>query len=123
MQKYTITRVGSEKEINTKFGPKKKTGVMFKETGDIWHDIWKAANQLSVGQVLEGTRDSREYNGKIYWDFKLPKKDEVAVIKTDALEKRVKVLEDEVFKGKAVPSTESSDPDGLDDINPDDIPF
>jgi len=122
MQKYTITRVGSEKEVNTKFGVKQKTGVMFKETGDIWHDIWKAKNQLKEGQVLEGTRESREYNGKIYWDFKLPKKDEVASIKTDALEKRVKILEDKVF-GADVPSEDRMPDYPEDDIPPEDIPF
>jgi len=119
MQKYTITRIGTSKDVNTKFGPKQKTGVLFKETGDVWHDIWKAANQLSVGQVLEGTRESREYNGKIYWDFKLPKKDEVLTAKTGDLEKRVERLETKVF-GKV----EDAMPDyPEDDIPPEDIPF
>lgn len=75
MEKLTISRVGQTKDIQTKFGLKPKTGVQFKEYGDIWHDIWTSG--LKEGQVLEGTRASRDYQGKTYWDFKLPKKDEV----------------------------------------------
>ena len=116
MQKYTITRIGTEKEVNTKFGLKHKTGVLFKETGDVWHDLWKKKSELTVGQVVEGTRDSREYEGKIYWDFKFPKKDEVLTAKTGDLEKRVTLLENKVFGDKAPDYPE-------DDINPEDIPF
>lgn len=74
MEKLTISRVGQEKEVQTQYGLKKKVGVQFKEYGDIWHDVWKTG--LKVGEVLEGTRDSRDYNGKTYWNFKLPKKEE-----------------------------------------------
>lgn len=74
MEKLTISRVGQVKDIQTKFGMKKKTGVQFKEYGEVWHDIW--SGDLKVGQVVEGTRDSREYQGKTYWDFKFPKKDD-----------------------------------------------
>lgn len=75
MEKVTISRVGQEKEIQTKFGAKKKTGVQFKEYGEVWHDIWMGG--LKEGQELEGTRESREYQGKTYWDFKLPKKEDI----------------------------------------------
>lgn len=72
MEKVTISRVGSEKEVQTKFGLKKKQGVQFNEYGDIWHDVW--ASGLKVGQELQGTRASREWEGKTYWNFNLPKK-------------------------------------------------
>ena len=75
MEKVTITRVGQEKEVTTKFGPKKKQGAQFVEYPDVWHDIWGGG--LKEGQTLEGTRVSREYQGKVYWNFNLPKKDEV----------------------------------------------
>ncbi len=74
---YTIERVGETKQIQTKFGLKDKTGVIFKEFPNVWHDIW--AKDLKVGQEVEGERTSREYNGKIYWTFNFPKKSEVAV--------------------------------------------
>jgi|ERR1035437_1505086 hypothetical protein len=77
MQKYKISRIGQEKDISTKFGMKKKTGVLFEETGDVWHDIWKGKDLMKIGDELEGTRESKEYEGKVYWTLKLPKKDDV----------------------------------------------
>lgn len=74
MEKVTIKRVGEEKEVQTKFGLKKKQGVQFVEYGDIWHDVW--ASGLKVGETLEGTRKSREWQGKTYWNFDLPKKED-----------------------------------------------
>ena len=87
MDKLTISRLGQEKIIETKFGPKKKTGVQFKEYGDIWHDIW--AGDLKEGQVVEGTRASREYQGKIYWNFNFPKKDAVSNQTLESILKQV----------------------------------
>lgn len=72
MEKLTIVRLGQTKDVNTKFGMKKKTGVQFKEYPDVWHDIW--SGDLKEGQVVEGTRESREYQGKTYWSFNFPKK-------------------------------------------------
>lgn len=77
MEKLTITKVGTEKQVTTKFGPKTKMGVQFKEYGELWHDVWTGG--LKVGDILEGTRASREWEGKTYWDFKLPKKDDKVV--------------------------------------------
>lgn len=75
METLTISVVGKEKEVQTKFGLKKKQGVQFKEYGAIWHDIF--ASGLKVGQTLTGERVSRDYEGKTYWNFKLPKKDDI----------------------------------------------
>lgn len=77
MEKVTIVKLSAEKEIQTKFGLRKKTGVQFKEYGEIWHDVWSGG--LKEGQVIEGTRKSREYEGKTYWSFELPKKDDKVV--------------------------------------------
>jgi hypothetical protein len=73
MEKLTITRVGPEKDVETKYGTKKKQGVWFKEYGEVWHDVWGGG--LKEGQILEGTRKSRDYQGKTYWNFELPKKE------------------------------------------------
>ena len=72
MEKLTISRVGQTKDVQTKFGMKKKTGVQFKEYPEIWHDIW--SGDLKEGQIVEGTRESRDYQGKTYWNFNFPKK-------------------------------------------------
>lgn len=72
MEKLTISRLGQTKDVQTKFGMKKKTSVQFKEYGDIWHDVW--SGDLKEGQVVEGTRESRDYQGKTYWNFNFPKK-------------------------------------------------
>lgn len=83
MEKLTISKVGTEKEVQTKFGLKKKMGVQFNEYPDVWHDVWISG--LRVGDVLEGTRSSREWEGKTYWDFKLPKKDDVTNTKLEQI--------------------------------------
>lgn len=84
METLTIARVGTEKEIQTKFGLRKKMGVQFKEYGDIWHDVWTSG--LKVGQTLQGTRASREWEGKTYWDFKLPKREDATNSVNEKLE-------------------------------------
>lgn len=119
LQKFTITQVTEDKAIETKFGSKMKQSCKFKETGDIWHGIWGGGKK--VGDIVEGTRESRLYDGKEYWDFKFPKKDEVATLKTDALEIRVKKLEDKVFGVKPDPMSPPDYPD--EEVNLEDIPF
>ena len=105
MEKLTISRVGQEKVVETKFGPKKKTGVIFTEHPDIWHDIW--LGDLKVGQVLEGTREPREYQGKTYWNFNLPRKDDKVMKEIEGLRTaqtmlnlRVAELEKKAFPAK-----------------------
>jgi hypothetical protein len=92
MEKLTIAAAGSDKEIQTKFGLKKKQGIQFKEYGTLWHDVWGGGRK--VGEVLEGTRSSREWEGKTYWDFKLPKKDDKTNEQMFQLENRVRKLEE-----------------------------
>lgn len=81
MEKLEIIRVGQTKQVQTKFGLKDKTGVIFKQYPDIWHDIW--SKDLKVGQIVEGTRDSREWEGKTYWSFNFPKKEKGGVSQHD----------------------------------------
>lgn len=134
MEKVTITRVGQVKMMNTKFGEKPKTGVQFKEYGDLWHDIWRG--DLKVGQELEGTRSSREYQGKTYWDFKLPNKDEAArselskvQFSMGAIKSRLALIEEKLgiktvedYKNlNHEPSENIEYPD--EQINAEDIPF
>lgn len=64
MERLKVTRAGEVKEVNTKFGLKKKQGVQFKEYPNVWHDVW--ASGIKEGDVLEGTRTSREWEGKTY---------------------------------------------------------
>jgi len=94
METFTITRVGTPKTIETKFGPKVKTGVQTVEYPDVWHDVW--AGNLMNGQKLEGTRTSREYQGKTYWSIELPKKSEQAVqaVKKEVGDKLEQILND-----------------------------
>ena len=75
LETLTISRAGKEKEVQTKFGIKKKQVVQFKETGETWFDVW--ASGLRDGQQLTGTRESRDWEGKTYWNFRLPKKEDV----------------------------------------------
>ena len=102
MEKLTIARLGQTKDVNTKFGMKKKTGVIFKEYDGIWHDVW--LGDLKEGQVLEGTRESREWEGKTYWNFNLPRKDDKVMKEIETLRSgltminlRVVELEKKVF--------------------------
>ena len=123
----TISRVGTEKEVQTKFGLKKKQGVQFKEYGDLWHDIW--ASGLKVGQTLTGTRESREWEGKTYWKFKLPKKEDIVGGKLEEILIKLgqfglvlnQIKEATVKPRQGVVRTEVDYPE--EDIDPEDIPF
>jgi len=70
--KIKVERLGKISDINTKFGPKQK--VSFFSEGK-WLSTWmdKRVQNLQVGQELEGEIKSRDYNGKTYYDFELPK--------------------------------------------------
>ncbi len=95
MQKFTITQITADKEIKTKYGDKLKQSCKFKETGEIWHGIWGGGKK--IGDVVEGTRESRDFEGKTYWDFKFPKKDEIVNDMSERLRKiefRLGVVED-----------------------------
>lgn len=90
MEKLTIVRLGQVKDVQTKFGPKKKTGAQFKEYPDVWHDIW--SGDLKEGQVVEGTREPREYQGKTYWGFSFPRKDDKAMREIETLRTAVTMM-------------------------------
>lgn len=95
MEKLTIEKAGLEKEVKTKNGLVKKQGVQFKEHPGVWHDIW--ASGLKVGDVLEGERVSREWEGKIYWNFNLPKK---STVELEKIKHDVEVLKTEIGRIK-----------------------
>jgi hypothetical protein len=78
----TIARIGQEKVIeytNKKTGKPdsfKKVGVQTNEYGERWFDItFRGECPVKVGQTCEGEVSEREYNGKTYYDFKLPKEE------------------------------------------------
>lgn len=139
METVKISRVGQAKEIQTKFGLKKKTGVQFEQYPDVWHDVW--ADGLSVGQELTGDRSSREYNGNTYWDFKLPKKtggasiEDITYIKNKLLsiDLQLSMIAEHIkLKVKAVDTKNNAHKEGHehasptafdDDFNPEDSPF
>jgi len=83
MERLKVTRAGEVKEVNTKFGLKKKQGVQFKEYPNVWHDVW--ASGIKEGDVLEGTRTSREWEGKTYWNFVLPNKNDAVSHKLEQI--------------------------------------
>ena len=129
MEKLTISRLGQVKDVQTKFGMKKKTGVQFKEYPDVWHDIW--SGDLKEGQIVEGTRESRDYQGKTYWNFNFPKNNPSAnnetlerilavVTKTNL---RVESIYAEMPKKPRDMQSEYPDLKGDEMPNPDDVPF
>lgn len=79
MEKITISRIGIEKTINyvnKKTGKPdsfKKIGVQTNEYGDRWYDItFRGEVPVKVGQSYEVETSEREYDGKTYYDAKLP---------------------------------------------------
>ena len=83
MEKLTISNVTADREVQTKYGLKKKQGVQFQEYGTLWHDLWGGGHKK--GEILEGTRESREYEGKTYWTFKLPNKESAVIVKLEEI--------------------------------------
>lgn len=79
MEKLTPSKFGEEK---VKSGTSQKTGkaYSFKTVGfvsneypDRWYNInYNDHNPLTVGKTYEFEIASREYNGKMYYDAKLP---------------------------------------------------
>jgi len=80
MTKLTITRLGEPKEIgyvDKKDGIKKyfkKVGFQTQEYGDRWFDFaFRGEHGLTVGTSKEFEMSERQYNGKTYYDAKLPR--------------------------------------------------
>ncbi len=76
-----MNRLGQPKSIaytNKKTGQPdsfQKIGFQANEYPDRWFDFtFRGAHGLNVGESYEMETASREYNGKTYWDAKLPKK-------------------------------------------------
>lgn len=85
MEKITISRIGQEKTIeyiNKKTNQPdsfKKVGVQTNEYGERWIDItFRGEVPVKVGQSYEGELKDREYNGKTYYDFELPRTNRAA---------------------------------------------
>jgi len=78
MTKLTIKQFGQTKDINTKYGPKKKSAIKAAEYGENWLDYWLSpqTQDWKVGDTVEVEAVTpREYNGKTYYDIKMPKVD------------------------------------------------
>lgn len=80
METLTISRVGEPKTIN--YTNKKtgrpdsfqKVGFQTNEYGTRWYDVAFRGNvPVQVGQSYEFETSEREYNGKTYYEAKLPK--------------------------------------------------
>lgn len=79
-KQLTITRLGTPKTVN--YTSKKtgqpdsfnKIGFQVVEFGDRWFDLtFRGQHGLVVGQKREFELSEREYNGKTYYDARLPK--------------------------------------------------
>lgn len=76
--KLTITWLGQPKDIQTKYGPKQKNSLKAAEYGDKYLDFWvgTSTQNWKVGDSVEVEAvTDREYNGKTYYDVKMPKVD------------------------------------------------
>ena len=136
MEKLTISRVGAERTVKTKYGDKIKQGVIFREYTDIWHDVWQGG--LKEGQVLEGERASRDWEGKTYWSLNLPKKGTVDAGKIEEIITKLNLLQNSVEQiakyldtnmvkrtssGAPVPDFTHDTMNLPDDIFTEDVPF
>ena len=79
-QQLTITRFGTEKTVNYtnkrtgKPDSFNKIGFLTQEYGDRWFDFtFRGQHGLMVGTKREFEVSEREYNGKTYYEAKLPK--------------------------------------------------
>jgi len=73
------------KNVSTKFGNKDKVSV---HDGERWYDLGFAnseTNKIKEGSEIEGTVTTREYNGKTYYEFHLPKKEDIINAKLDKI--------------------------------------
>lgn len=85
MEKLTISRIGQEKVVNytnKKTGQPdsfKKIGIQTNEYGDRWFDVtYRNEVPVKVGQSYDFEISSREYNGKTYYEAKLPREGRAA---------------------------------------------
>lgn len=140
MQKYKITWIGEKKDITTKFGVKQKFSIKV-DGNENFLGVWasQATNDWKKGDEIEGTiSQSAGRDGKIFYNFELPKKNDIALeivkrleITVDVLKRRIERLEIEkankpeyntTSAGTKVPDfseVDSPEPE----VNVDDIPF
>lgn len=96
--KLHITKMGSPKTIETKYGPKQKSFIRASEYGEnylnfwcnAYTDSWREGMEVEVDDVTE-----REYNSKIYHDIVFPKQAPKQMNNSDH-EARVKKLEEQM---------------------------
>lgn len=90
--KLTITQLGQVKDIQTQYGMKQKSSIKAKEYNDNWLGYWVGKNtNWKVGDVIEvESVNPREYQGKTYYDIKLPKVNDMAKVEMVALQSEVK---------------------------------
>ena len=93
---HTITNTSAPKNIDTKYGLKKKFGLQLSSHGEKWFDCWmgRTTQGWINGTELtdeEFTIEEREYNGKTYYTIK-------PVSSESRLEQRIVALEERVDK-------------------------
>lgn len=105
MEKLTIVRIGEIKTVqytNKRTGKPdsfQKVGFQTREYPDRWFDlIFRGIPPITEGQSYEFELTSREYNGKTYWDAKLPNKEDMLRAEVESLKSRVLRLEEAIYK-------------------------
>jgi hypothetical protein len=88
--KLNLTWVGQPKDVQTKFGTKQKFSVKATQYGDNYLDVWSSPvtrNWKTGDEVEVLSVDTREYQGKTYYDVKMPKANSLSPETQQMLEK------------------------------------
>ena len=96
MEKVKLTYVNSEKKTSAKGNEYTSVGIKIESKPDTWINGFGNAQtaKWQEGDEFELDIYEEEYNGKMYWKFKLPKTGEALV----ELTKRVELLEERVIE-------------------------
>lgn len=100
MNKYKISWIGEKKDITTKFGVKQKFSIKVDGNNEFL-GVWAspATDSWAKGMEVEGNiTQSAGRDGKIFWNFDLPKKNDQALELVKLLEITVSRLKDKVEK-------------------------
>ena len=94
MEKVKLTYVNSEKKTSAKGNEYTLVGIKIESKPNTWINGFGNAQtaKWNVGDEFELDIYEEEYNGKMYWKFKLPKTGEALV----ELTKRLDAVEDSV---------------------------
>lgn len=98
MQKYTIKWIGEPKDITTKYGVKQKFSIKV-EGNDNYLGVWasQANRDWKIGQEIEGTiTESAGRDGKKFFNFDMPKKNDEALALVKSLEITVNLMKRKV---------------------------